>query len=74
MSSNGGRPPVGQVGGGSGVRHGQITDNGLVDLTGITLSDLRELDSDSESSLGRALRRVLASTEADGHLGFTSKI
>jgi hypothetical protein len=58
------------------MRSGQAgSGGGLVDLSGFTLRDLRELcDADEESYLGRALSRVLAGTEADGHHGFSSKI
>jgi hypothetical protein len=64
----------GQVGGGSGVRSGHI-GGGLVDLSGFTLGDLREMQDsyDDESSLSRALSRVLAS-KADGSNGFNARI
>jgi hypothetical protein len=75
LSSNGGRLPDGQAGGDSGVRGGQFASSGLVDLTGFTLRDLRDLrDADGESYLAGALSRFLAPTQVDGHNGFQSKI
>lgn len=75
MSTYGGRLPEAQASEGSGVRSAQIAGGGLVDLSGFTLGDLRDLrDADEESCLARALSRVLASGEVGGHHGFQSKI
>ena len=75
MSTYGDRLPEGQVGGGSGVRSGQIASRDLVDLTGFTLHDLRDLrDAHDTSSLARALSRVMAGTDAERSLSFSSKI
>jgi hypothetical protein len=75
LSSDGRRVPEGQAGGVRGVQDDQITDGGLVDLGGLTLRDLRDLrDADDESCLARALSRILAPTEVDGHHGFQSNI
>jgi hypothetical protein len=74
LSSDGSRLPEGQVGGGRGVRTDQITDGGLVDLSGLTLRDLRDIrEGDDRSCLAQALSRVLAG-EADGHHSFSSCI
>ena len=74
MSNYGGRLPEGQVSEGSGVGGREAAGAGLVDLSGFTLSDLRDLrDADDESYLARALSRVLAG-ESAGHHGFQSKI
>lgn len=75
MSSNGGRLPDSQAGGDSGVRAGQFASSGLVDLSGFTLRDLRDLrDAERESYLAGALSRFLAPAEVDRHHGFQSKI
>lgn len=65
------RLPEGQVSGGGSAETG---DEGMVDLSGLTLADLRDLrDGDDKSSLTRALSRVLAG-EADGHHSFSACI
>jgi hypothetical protein len=75
LSSYGSRLPEGQAGGGRGARADQIADEGLVDISDLTLRDLRDLrDADDQSCLARALSRVLACGEADGHHSFQSKI
>jgi hypothetical protein len=55
-----------------------IADGGLVDVSGLALNDLRDLtnlrDENNESCLDRALLRILASSEDDGHHGFQSII
>jgi hypothetical protein len=60
---------------GGAVQRNRISDGALVDLSGLTLRELRDLsDPDDETCLARALSRVLAPTQADGHHGFQSKI
>ena len=74
MSNYGGRLPEGQVGGVSSSRTDQIAEEGLVDLSRLTLRDLRDIrDGDERSSLARALSRILDG-EADGHHSFSSCI
>jgi hypothetical protein len=52
-----------------------IADSVLVDVSQLTLRDLRDLREESdESCLARALSRILASSEEDGHHGFQSII
>jgi len=53
-----------------------IVDGGLVDVSGLTLNELRDLRDDTdESCLDRALSRILASAEEEeGHHGFQSSI
>jgi FXSXX-COOH protein len=70
LSTYGDRLPEGRVSGGSGT----VVDEGLVDLSGFTLEDLRNLqDASDESYLAHALRRVTGA-EGDGSYGFNSKI
>jgi len=74
LSSYGSRVPEGRAGGGRSVSTDQAADNGMVDLSGLTLADLRDLrDGDDKSSLARALSRVLAD-ETDGHHSFSACI
>lgn len=74
MASDGSRIPEGQVSEAGEIRSDQITDGGLVDLSGLTLRDLRDLrDTDGRSCLAQALSRVLAA-EVDGHHSFSSSI
>jgi hypothetical protein len=74
LSSYGSHLPDGQVGRGSGTRTDQTAADGMVDLSGMTLADLRDLsDGDDKSSLARALSRVLDG-EANGHHSFSACI
>jgi FXSXX-COOH protein len=74
LSTYGDRVPEGPVSGGSGVRGGTVVDEGLVDLSGFSLEDLRNLlDASDESYLAHALRRLTGS-EGDGSYGFNSRI
>jgi hypothetical protein len=75
LSSEGSRASEEQVRETRAVLSDQIAAGGLVDISSLTLRDLREMrDADDESCLGRALSRVLASTEGEGHHGFQSSI
>ena len=75
MSTHGSCLPEAQLDDSNGVRTGQIASDGLVDLSGFSLSDLRELhDSFDESCLARALSRVMATSDAAEVHGFQSKI
>jgi FXSXX-COOH protein len=49
-----------------------IADRGLVDVSALTLSELR--DERDESSLARALSRILSASEEDRHYGFQNSI
>ena len=66
--------PEGQGGVGRGVRTGQIA-GGLVDLSGFSLGDLRDLrDARDRSCLAQALSRVLDTTGSARSNSFNSKI
>jgi hypothetical protein len=74
LSTYGGRLPEGQVGGVNRSRTDQIGEEGLVDLSSLTLGDLRDIrDGGDRSSLARALSRILEG-EPDGHHSFSSCI
>jgi hypothetical protein len=64
--------------GGSGTRTApadRISDDALVDLSGLTLRELRDLrDPDEQTCLDRALSRVLAPTQTEAYHSFSSKI
>jgi hypothetical protein len=75
LSSDGSRVPQGQANGAISTLSSQIADGGLIDVSDLTLADLRDLcDRDDESCLTRALSRLLAASEEDGHHGFQSSI
>lgn len=73
LSSYGSRLSERQAGGGSGVLSDQMADDGLVDVTDLTLADLRELGDDL-SYLAPVLSRLVDSSGVEGNLGFQSKI
>jgi hypothetical protein len=72
LSSYGSRLSEGQAGG-AGVLSDQMADDGLVDVTDLTLADLRDL-GDNLSYLAPALSRLVDSSRVEGHLGFQSRI
>jgi hypothetical protein len=75
LSTYGGRPPEGQAGAGTAAAGRQAAAGGVVDLSGFSLRELRDLgDAEGKSYLGMALRRILASEEPPGLHGFQSKI
>lgn len=74
MASDGNRVPQERPGGGT-VQEDRIGDGALVDLNGLTLRELCDrTEPDDETCLARALSRVLAPTQADGHHGHQSTI
>jgi hypothetical protein len=75
LSTHGSCLPEAQLDESNGAQTGQIASDGLVDLSGFTLSDLRDLrDSFDESCLSRALSRVMATSDVGEVHGFQSKI
>jgi hypothetical protein len=74
LSSKGSRLSDRPADGGSGLRSDQVVRGGMVDLSGLTLSDLRDLrDAQDESYLAQALARVMES-QAPGFHNFNSNI
>jgi len=76
LTTYGGRLPEGQAGGGTeAAGYGHVAVGGVVDLSGFSLRDLRDMrDAEGQSYLGEALRRVLAPGQPPGLHGFSSKI
>ncbi len=76
MTTYGGRLPEGQADGGTeATGNGRVAVGGVVDLSGFSLRDLRDMrDADGRSYLSMALTRVLAPGEPPGLHGFSSKI
>ena len=74
MASDGSRVSPGDPGAATAPGD-RISDGALVDLSGLTLRELRDLrDPEEQTSLARALSRVLAPTQAEAYHSFSSKI
>jgi hypothetical protein len=74
LASDGTRASEGRPGAGTAQRD-RISDGALVDVSGLTLRELRDRrDPDDQTCLDRALLRVLAPTQADEHYCFQSTI